>query len=150
MKKRKIISWILVLGIMIMIFCFSNQESYTTSLTSSSITGKIFDFLNLDGILVFDSFHGLIRKFAHFIIYFILGFYLSNALFVSTKKDYIIVLVLAVLIAMIYAGSDEVHQLFVAGRNGSIMDVLLDTIGASIGALIYYFGAKLGGIKRDL
>lgn len=39
----------------------------------------------------------------------------------------------ALLIAMLYAISDETHQLFVPGRNGQPLDVLIDAVGAVLG-----------------
>ena len=43
----------------------------------------------------------------------------------------------ALLIAVLYALSDEAHQLFVAGRNGQMLDVLIDTVGAVLGLWSY-------------
>lgn len=40
-----------------------------------------------------------------------------------------------------YAGTDELHQLFVPGRSGQVSDVLLDSAGALIGL------AVLGGMR---
>lgn len=39
----------------------------------------------------------------------------------------------ALLIAVLYAISDETHQLFVPGRNGQPLDVLIDAVGAVLG-----------------
>ncbi len=41
---------------------------------------------------------------------------------------------LAVLLSGIYGASDEFHQLFVPGRNSSVRDVMIDTVGAVLGA----------------
>ena len=46
---------------------------------------------------------------------------------------------MSILGSFIYACSDEVHQLLVPGRSGQICDVLLDTIGACIGVLLFTF-----------
>ena len=40
---------------------------------------------------------------------------------------------LAAFLTMLYACSDEFHQLFVAGRSGRISDVLIDSAGAVLG-----------------
>ncbi len=40
---------------------------------------------------------------------------------------------LAVLLAVLYALSDEVHQVFVPGRGPGAGDVLIDTVGATLG-----------------
>ncbi len=38
---------------------------------------------------------------------------------------------------ILYAVSDEVHQLFVPGRGGQLTDVIIDTAGAGAGLGIY-------------
>ena len=46
----------------------------------------------------------------------------------------------AVLAVFIYAISDEFHQSFVAGRNSSLVDVGIDTVGACLGLIaLRYF-----------
>lgn len=135
---------------MFMIFSFSNQESMVSSGVSSGLTRTFFDFFNLDGILVFEAFHVLFRKVVHFSVYFVLGILLYNALFLTVNKSHIYILVLTVLFIMLYAGCDEIHQLFVSGRSGEIRDVMIDTSGGSVGALMYYLLLKIGCIKDDL
>ena len=40
---------------------------------------------------------------------------------------------------MIYASTDEIHQLFVGGRSGRFTDVLIDTAGGFIGIMAAAF-----------
>ncbi|HYK88087.1 MAG TPA: VanZ family protein [Acidobacteriota bacterium] len=40
---------------------------------------------------------------------------------------------LAVIFSILYAATDEFHQSFVAGRNSSIDDVMIDAVGAGFG-----------------
>jgi VanZ family protein len=40
---------------------------------------------------------------------------------------------IAVLLAVLYAMSDEIHQVFVPGRGAGARDVLIDAVGASLG-----------------
>ncbi len=40
-------------------------------------------------------------------------------------------------IAILYAISDELHQHFVPGRNGSAVDILIDTVGVLAGVAAY-------------
>ena len=44
----------------------------------------------------------------------------------------------ALAIAVLYAVSDEFHQSFVEGRNGSPLDVGIDTVGAAISARLLW------------
>ena len=48
---------------------------------------------------------------------------------ISTKKAYAIAFVLSV----IYAVTDEIHQIFVPGREGKISDVVIDSSGSFFG-----------------
>lgn len=134
--------WGLVIILMFIIFYFSNQSSNVSSTTSSGIVKRIFDLFNLNDIFIFDAFHTVIRKIAHFSIYLLLGFLVYNALF-NKKISSINVLLFSILIVCLYSISDEIHQLFVVGRSCEIRDILIDTIGGSIGSLLYYFYTKL-------
>mgnify|MGYP003309055667 FL=1 len=49
----------------------------------------------------------------------------------------------SIIICFIYACTDEIHQLYVVGRTGQFIDVLIDTIGALLGCLVFYIGSKI-------
>ena len=40
--------------------------------------------------------------------------------------------------AAVYAATDEFHQYFIPGRSAEVMDVCIDTLGASIGLAILF------------
>jgi VanZ family protein len=69
----------------------------------------------------------VLRKAAHVTEYAILGALLLRALRSAP---------LALLAGSAYAATDEVHQLFVSGRQGSALDWLIDTIGVAAGVLV--------------
>ncbi len=69
-----------------------------------------------------------VRKLAHLAEYAVLGGLLQRAL---GREP------LALLLGSAYAASDEIHQTFVAGRQGSPLDWLLDTAGVAAGVLLY-------------
>jgi VanZ family protein len=50
-----------------------------------------------------------------------------------------------ILLAALYAATDELHQLFVIGRGASVWDVLLDTAGAACGM---YFLWRIGRWRK--
>ena len=108
----------------------------------------------------------LVRKTAHFTEYAILGglFFLnlrswlkSNTTLVKISKpqttktvakkitlDLIkYSLFMSILLSFLYACTDEIHQIFVPGRSAQFRDVLIDTLGASFGAIITYLIVKL-------
>ena len=71
----------------------------------------------------------------------ILGFfsfsYLSNLFVESNRfKDYKKTAIMSLVFSVVYASSDEFHQTFVAGRDGNIIDVLIDSSGALVGIII--------------
>jgi len=69
----------------------------------------------------------VLRKCAHATEYAILAALLWRAL----GRE-----LLALLLAVAYAATDEVHQLFVSGRHGSPLDVAIDGAGAALGLLL--------------
>lgn len=79
-----------------------------------------------------------LRKVMHASVYFVLAFFIAtlwNIIF--NHKYYIISLILAFLICVVFAISDEYHQTFVAGRTGQPLDVVIDSAGAIAGLLFY-------------
>ena len=102
------------------IFLFSNQVGEESSKISNDL---------------------IIRKLGHFSEYMILGFfsfsYLSNFFVKSNEfKDYRKTAIVSFLFSVVYAASDEFHQTFVVGRDGNIIDVLIDSSGTLVGIMI--------------
>lgn len=88
---------------------------------------------------VVEKLQFITRKSAHFIAYMILGILASGFIlqYKNIKKKYL----LAFLICVLYAISDEIHQLFVPGRAGQVRDVLIDSSGSLLGVvLVMAFG----------
>ncbi|MEG0021942.1 MAG: VanZ family protein [Bacilli bacterium] len=132
---------IFVITMMIIIFLFSNQKgTNSTSLTNSFIRTTIISLspvkINEEKIdKIIKNIFVPIRKIAHFTIYFLLGISIINLISDYTIKNLILI---SILLSVSYALTDEIHQLFVVGRGGSLIDVLIDTLGASTGIFIYY------------
>jgi VanZ family protein len=70
----------------------------------------------------------ILRKLAHLTVYAVLTILLVRALRPHVASPAYTWL-LAVLVAGVYAGSDEWHQLLVRGRHGSLRDVGIDAVG---------------------
>jgi VanZ family protein len=79
---------------------------------------------------IFGTYDLFIKKFGHALGYALLGIAYYFALPVRLRIGY--KWVLALLMAVLFALSDEFHQSFVEGRNSSLLDVVIDTVGASI------------------
>ena len=144
-KKIQITFAILVFIVLIIIFNFSNQNGEKSEGLSQNIARKIAGILELDDDLTDEEAEGLIgkidhiiRKLAHFCIYTLLGIVLM--LFLSTtnltnKKRILI----AMVFGLLYATSDEIHQVFISDRIARISDVLIDTLGVMFGIFIVRF-----------
>jgi VanZ family protein len=61
-----------------------------------------------------------------------------------------VVLLLAILITSAYGASDEVHQLFVPGRDSAVGDWVADSVGAFVGAFIVRGVSGLGSRTSDV
>ena len=134
-------SWLLVLSWMLLIFSLSAQPAEQSSQLSGGITVTVIETVekvmpNLS--INRDTLSHLIRKNAHFFAYLILGVLVTNALYYSTKMQVKKQIILSFIICVLYAISDEVHQLFVPGRSGEVKDVLIDSAGAGVGIFIYF------------
>jgi VanZ family protein len=117
-----LMEWIPVLLWGALIFTLS------TSAFSAANTGKIIDPLLrwlVPGISAasVDVGHMLTRKAAHFTEYGILFWLLVRG--PMKERPY-----LALMLCVVYALTDEGHQVFVPGRTASLYDVALDSTGA--------------------
>ena len=76
----------------------------------------------------------IVRKLAHISEYFVLVLLSINYFKECIKKP----IGISVIFSILYACSDEFHQLFVPGRAGMISDVILDSTGVLLGCLGVY------------
>ena len=90
-----------------------------------------------------------VRKTAHASEYFLLGILASLSLFVWFKKNKIILLFAGFAISVLYAISDEIHQMFVPGRAGMFTDVLIDAAGAMTGVILLLIIILIRGKVRS-
>lgn len=128
---NKYLSLLFTLSWMGVIFYFSHQPGDE----SGALSGGVLESLEAVLSINLEPYHTFIRKSAHFIVYFILGVFVVHTLFdfnVKPRQGIII----AILFCLLYAISDEMHQTFIANRSGELRDVIIDTIGASVGIYI--------------
>ncbi len=129
-KIKSFIQWFFVILWMLIIFYLSNQSGVVSTNTSSIFVNPIQKIL--PGIS-FSILTTLVRKSAHFFLYCILGMLVINACNQYKQK-----LQISLLICLLYACSDEIHQLFVVGRSGQIRDVFVDFLGISMGVFLFF------------
>ena len=148
--KKKIILSILVILWMGLVFFFSNQKSVQSDKVSNGLISKVIDviehikgseFTDNELDIIYDYAVTPVRKTAHFLIYTVLGILVFNLI-----KQYKIkmkeIIIISILICLLYACTDEIHQLFVYGRSGELRDVLIDTLGSIFGIIITYLLMK--------
>jgi len=90
-------------------------------------------------------------KFVHLVEYLVLSFLLARAFYYQHWKPLSIsrAVQLAVIGAVIYAATDEIHQYFVPGRFADIWDWVADGIGAFLGGVVAAKRLALDRPKTD-
>lgn len=160
-KSFKMILWrnfagVLAIIWMCIIFALSAQgkeesgavsESFTYRVVSST---KFFFHLDMDDARVkevADAIEGLVRKAAHMTEFGIL----SVLLYIwigQWSMSFLRRWGTAFGAATVYAATDEIHQLFVAGRAGRFSDVCIDGVGACLGILVLVLASKIVNLVK--
>lgn len=149
-KIKRITFIILILLNCSLIFYFSNQETVSSSMQSSRTIEIILNIIpytrNIEELQknnLIEMLTPIIRKMAHLFIYALLGCFTICFMntFENTNKRKRIINTL--LFCFIYASTDEVHQIFIEGRSGTFRDVLIDTLGASLGIIFIIIGSTI-------
>ena len=141
---------VLVVLLQIVIFFFSAQTAVDSSRLSGGLTQKILGFLfksiSKTRILeLSEQLSFIVRKSAHFTIYFVLGIFMCLAVSKSKKfidKSLDIKFKYSFLFCFLYSVTDEIHQFFVPGRSLRLFDVFVDSIGSIFGIMIIIFVFK--------
>ena len=133
MKKTiiRIILIILILLWMYIVFGFSGQNGEE----SSGISFKISMLLTRNNEEVSRTIEPYIRKIAHFSEYAVGGILIFLLILTFEKISPKVRNISSIIITIIDAISDEVHQVFVPGREGKIVDVYIDTLGIITGVI---------------
>lgn len=142
-----VLFWFLTLVWIVVIYCLSNQ----TAVESSGLSHMFLSFINE----IFNSNYtddSIIRSVAHsseFALLTVLSYIaLSSTNKISNKTSYSespvklmrsdneMNIIFTLWFTVINSIFDEYHQLFVIGRDGSILDVLIDLLGIIIVLII--------------
>jgi len=124
LEKRRFISFVLTLLIAIEIFFFS-------TIYFGPGQGTTFN----------------VSVIYHFVVFFLFSFFLFAT--IKGNKEMKFKHILTVLIiSLVYAISDEVHQSFTPGRDVSLKDILTDLAGSVIAMSIYIYTSKKN--KKEL
>lgn len=143
MNIKKIISIMVVLIWMGIVFSFSNQQGESSSSTSRKVSQIIVNIINIQGNYtelekeeMVKQIEPIIRKLAHYTIYAIGGIVIANCVYQFCSKEKMLIGTSTV-IGVMYAITDELHQLMVAGRSGNIKDVIIDSLGVITGIVFF-------------
>ena len=152
---KKMFKLTLLIGWMLLIFLFSNDTGEVSTKKSDGLIIGTIEFLlerdltDAEKIKYVDWFVTPVRKGAHLLVYFVLGY-----LMIYTLKEFRLVdkrtYIYAVILCMLYAVSDEVHQYFVPGRSGEVLDVAIDTIGSCLGIWNWGYKWKMRERRKEL
>lgn len=141
---KKILLWIAVICVSLMIFGFSSADGNKSNNLSERVTKKVVhieESQETNENIMFKKAHALIRKLGHFFEFALLGvltFYLAKSYNLPLK----VCALIALLYTLLFAAGDEIHQLFVDGRDGRVTDVLIDFCGSLVATTILYFKSK--------
>ncbi|MBP5295678.1 MAG: VanZ family protein [Lachnospiraceae bacterium] len=102
------------------------------------------EYLEAMGHLAF-----FIRKAAHFSEFALLGMCLS-LFFTTFETGFVRRFLLSLLIGVLYAVSDEIHQIFVETRDGTVFDVCIDSAGVLLGCLLISGILAMVFLDRDM
>lgn len=143
MPRRMIrcLLWVLVLMMMAVIFAFSAQPGAASNAMTETAVMPVAELLASmhEGsgeetiALLYIIFGTIVRKVAHVCEYALLALLLAMLLSsydVNWRWP-------AVLITILFAITDEIHQAFVPDRLGTPVDVLIDAVGAFAGVAIH-------------
>ena len=97
---------------------------------------------SLSFVVVVDYWEIILRKMAHMFEYAVLNFLIFRILGQTEKRHYYWNLFWALILTILYAISDEYHQTFTIGREGTYRDVLIDSAGALIAVWLIYINHR--------
>jgi len=153
MKTKVIASWTTVILWMTLIFAFSAQPAKESAEVSLSVTAIIIRFIENLSITTgvkanwIGEMDHIVRKSAHAFVFFVLVILAVNA-FIKIGVKGISAFLFAFILTVLYACTDEIHQIFVPGRACMLTDVGIDSLGALFGLCLFGLGYWMSRIAK--
>ncbi len=122
-------------------FTFST-ETFSHTQTGRVIVPVLHWLLPHASDRTIDLLHELIRKCAHVFEYSVLSLLLFRAVRAPRHGWQLRWAATALILAALFATSDEIHQVFVPGRGASPYDVALDTSAAATMQLLIWLSLR--------
>ena len=160
-KKIKYVKCIIAIICCIIIFSFSAVPATASTKQSKGLTYNVIKLLNgnklteKELVKLTKRVNPVIRKIAHFSIYMILAIFTYmfieelNIKSKSEKERLRKNIIYTCIFCIIYAIFDEIHQIYVPGRTGKVIDVIIDTLGACTGITIILIRNKFNYKKKN-
>lgn len=149
MKKRPVRYSLLLLALvwMTLIFGFSAQSATESGGLSAIITEPLTKLIvriseamsASEEAVLYAKVDNIVRIFAHFSEYTVLGMLLTAVLRAFGIKNGFV----PWLVGAVYAVTDEWHQAYSPGRASDPIDVLIDAAGVLCGVVIYHVVRKI-------
>ena len=142
-RLLRVVLWLLVLAWMAVIFCFSTENADESSSTSGTVIrwllahfdGEFDSLTPAEQFMRIEDWSFAVRKLAHFTVFAVLGCLLTAACAVDLGPGE--AFAAAMILGILYAFSDELHQYFVPGRACQLRDVCIDASGVLLGAGVF-------------
>ena len=140
----KLLKRLFLISILVFIFVMSNMNGESSTNSSNFIMMYLYRIYSNFSLMDYETFlnlyHNVVRELAHFIEFFVLGIALYiNAIDWFENK----IIIKSLIIGLIYAISDEIHQLFILNRAFEIKDILIDSFGVIVGIILIYLFINL-------
>ena len=137
------ISLVLLVVWMCAIFALSAQTGSTSDKQSRGVAASLVGFVypGFDDLSesqkaeITDRFFVPVRKAAHFTEYFILGAIAFTFFYTFASLSLRLKTIFSLSLGVLYAVSDELHQLFVDSRGCSFLDVCIDSAGVLLAVI---------------
>ncbi len=160
-RTRYFVFLILTIAWMAVIFYFSQQSGDDSQALSDGLLYRVRVILErLFPGGTEDTYSYIVRKCAHITEYLILTILLvlTNKEVIRSKNPdvmdgsfYLRLYGFPFMYAITYSVIDEIHQLFIGGRSGQAVDVLIDAIGMALGIGVMMIAGRISysrNIKR--
>lgn len=158
--RKTLVYFILMIVTMGAIFVFSSDNGKDTNQKSNMLVDPIESTIKATSDKTFESekeetdywkkvrskISTAVRKTAHTVIYCLLSIF-ALLFFKSLNLETTDALMMTLLLCVLYAAGDELHQHFSNGRDCKFSDVCIDTFGAWIGTLLVYIAGKIKAHK---
>ena len=143
----RILTTVLTIAMMLIIFLFSMENAENSDRRSGVFANAIIRLIRPEyphlsqeeQQKIYDDISLIVRKCAHFTEYALFGLMLRFCLESWFGQQFRSVYPLSLISfagSVIYAGTDELHQLMIDGRSGQFTDVLVDSCGALSGIIL--------------